>query len=139
MKKLICMTLVLAFCFCLACPAFASETTGGYLPSPEATEPECEHTGGSTLINAKDPTCTSDGYTGDLVCDDCGKVIKPGEVIPRIGHEYEDGVCKHCGASENNPQTGDNTPVSMWMLVMAASACTLAAVTVVYRKKFANQ
>ncbi len=32
--------------------------------------------------NAREATCTEDGYTGDEVCTICGKTIKTGEVIP---------------------------------------------------------
>lgn len=32
--------------------------------------------------NAKAPTCTEDGYTGDLVCVLCGEVMEQGRVIP---------------------------------------------------------
>ena len=64
-------------------------------------------------VNAKAATCTEDGYTGDVVCKACGKVITKGEVIPALGHKIklvgakeptctEDGytddeVCTICG------------------------------------------
>lgn len=32
--------------------------------------------------NASNPTCTEDGYTGDIVCSICGEMLEPGEVIP---------------------------------------------------------
>ena len=64
-------------------------------------------------VNAKAATCTEDGYTGDVVCKACGKVIIKGEVIPATGHDTEivgakeptctedgytgDVVCKTCG------------------------------------------
>ena len=64
-------------------------------------------------VNAKAATCTEDGYTGDVVCKVCGKVITKGEVIPATGHDTEivgakeptctedgytgDEVCKTCG------------------------------------------
>lgn len=34
------------------------------------------------LRNAKEATCTEDGYTGDEVCTVCGETLKRGEVIP---------------------------------------------------------
>lgn len=139
MKKLICMILVLTFCVCLACPVLADEANDDYMSSPSATEPVCEHTGSTSVVGAKDPTCTEDGYTGDVVCDDCGKVLIPGEVIPAHGHRFVDGVCEICGVSEDNPQTGDTSFVFVWVLVMAVAACALVGVAVAYRKKFANQ
>ena len=66
-------------------------------------------------VNAKAATCTEDGYTGDVVCKACGKVITKGEVIPATGHDTEivgakeptctedgytgDEVCKTCGVT----------------------------------------
>ncbi len=32
--------------------------------------------------NVKEATCTEDGYTGDVVCTDCGETVEAGEVIP---------------------------------------------------------
>ncbi|MCD7822767.1 MAG: cadherin-like beta sandwich domain-containing protein [Oscillospiraceae bacterium] len=36
--------------------------------------------------NAKEATCTEDGYTGDEVCTVCGMTISTGTVIPATGH-----------------------------------------------------
>ena len=41
----------------------------------------CDHSGGTTLLNAKPQVCDRKGYTGDTACADCGKVIKPGSDI----------------------------------------------------------
>lgn len=38
------------------------------------------------VINKKDATCTEDGYTGDTVCDICGKEITKGETVQAKGH-----------------------------------------------------
>lgn len=71
----------------------------------------------TSVENAKEATCVSDGYTGDTVCDACGAIIEPGLVIPATGeHEYGDWViirqptteetglrehtCKLCGHTE---------------------------------------
>ena len=37
------------------------------------------------LVNYKAATILTPGYTGDWVCEDCGKTVKKGETIPRIG------------------------------------------------------
>ena len=37
------------------------------------------------LEGYKAATILTPGYTGDLVCEDCGDIVKKGEVIPRIG------------------------------------------------------
>ena len=69
-------------------------------PEPETpVEPECDHTN-TEVENAKDATCTEDGYTGDTVCADCGETIAEGTVIPATGHNYEDGSCTECGAPD---------------------------------------
>jgi len=51
---------------------------------------KCSHIRGTKLINAKDATCVSEGYTGDEICIDCEKLFKEGEVIEKYAdHEYE--------------------------------------------------
>ena len=59
---------------------------------------ECLHSS-TRLENEMSPTCVEEGYTGDLICNNCEAVLKKGEIIPATGnHEYIDGVCKICGA-----------------------------------------
>ena len=41
----------------------------------------CDHSGGTTVLNAKPQVCDRKGYTGDTACADCGHVIKPGSDI----------------------------------------------------------
>ena len=38
-------------------------------------------------INAYEATCSSEGYTGDLYCNDCYTTIEYGETIPAKGHQ----------------------------------------------------
>ena len=45
----------------------------------------CAHEN-TELRNAKDATCTKDGYTGDTYCKDCGEKIGTGTAIPAKGH-----------------------------------------------------
>lgn len=71
---------------------------------------ECLHSS-TRLENEKSPTCVEEGYTGDLICNNCEAFLKKGEVIPATGnHEYIDGVCKICGAIslENFPSISGN-------------------------------
>lgn len=138
MKKVICLLLALVLCVSFACTAFAAETGDDFVESPGATEPDCEHEE-PILVGKKDPTCTQDGYTGDIVCPDCGKVIEPGKVIPKHGHDFVDGVCTICGADQSNHQTGDTSGIFLWLFIMVAAVLSLVGVTVVYRKKFANR
>ena len=57
------------------------------------------HTHDTELRNDKAPTCTEDGYTGDMVCKICGRVMEKGEPIEATGHDFEDGhgTCNTCG------------------------------------------
>ena len=41
------------------------------------------------IRDAKDVSCTEDGYTGDVYCVDCGVLVSAGEVIPATGHQHE--------------------------------------------------
>lgn len=41
----------------------------------------CEHSGGTTVLNAKEQICDRKGYTGDTACADCGHVISAGSDI----------------------------------------------------------
>lgn len=38
------------------------------------------------LVDAKDATCTIEGYTGNVVCSICGDVIEEGSTIKALGH-----------------------------------------------------
>ena len=50
---------------------------------------ECPHTNTET-VDEKAPTCTEDGYTGNLYCNDCGNVVTYGETDPMLGHDYKE-------------------------------------------------
>ncbi len=47
------------------------------------------HVGETELRDAKEATCTEDGYTGDTYCTSCGAMISEGKAIPAFGHDYE--------------------------------------------------
>ena len=91
------------------------------------------------LVGAKDATCTEDGYTGNEVCKVCQTVVKQGEVIPALGHDYKDGKCSRCGAEEpttpvepGKPATGDSSTLVLWLALLAISGM---AVTVIPSRK----
>ena len=48
------------------------------------------HLEGET-VNAKEATCTEDGYTGDFYCTRCSVLVETGKVIPKTGHTWDDG------------------------------------------------
>ena len=48
----------------------------------------CDHKD-TKVVNAKDATLISKGYTGDTVCNTCGEIVTPGTEIPQLnGTEY---------------------------------------------------
>lgn len=113
--------------------------------------------GETELKNAKEATCTAEGYTGDKVCKDCGTVLEQGKAIPKLAHHYVNGVCTACGAADPNapkptptptptpkptqrpdtnpPQTGDFSNLTVWMLALALSGGLAAMVVVRQRKR----
>ncbi|MBQ8835148.1 MAG: cell wall-binding repeat-containing protein [Oscillospiraceae bacterium] len=55
-------------------------------------EPDaCTHEN-TRIQNEIDVTCTTDGYTGDTVCADCGQLMEEGESIPPAGHDWDEGT-----------------------------------------------
>ena len=65
----------------------------------------CDHSD-CTVSGQKDATCTEDGYTGDTVCNICGRTEK-GEVAEAAGHSYTDGICSVCGEADPNYKTAE--------------------------------
>ena len=53
-----------------------------------------------TVIGAKDPTCAEEGYTGNTVCAFCGEILEEGKPVQKLTHNYKDGVCTVCGATD---------------------------------------
>lgn len=64
------------------------------------------------IRNKKDASCTENGYTGDTYCKDCEELLKKGETVDVLGHQWketkraepsytEDGqiiyTCNRCG------------------------------------------
>lgn len=78
---------------------------------------EIPATGHLTKITkfAKEASCKSEGYTGDIYCQDCGKLIEEGNVIAKKEHAWDDGkvtvqptttstgskkfTCQNCGTT----------------------------------------
>ena len=66
---------------------------GGY-PVLSWQTSDCKHTGGTEIKDAKDATCTENGYTGDTYCKGCGDKLESGTVIPAAGHKGGTATCK---------------------------------------------
>ena len=60
----------------------------------------CTHEN-TELRGAKEATCTEPGYTGDTYCKDCNEKIADGEVIPALGHTWDNGVITTAPTCEN--------------------------------------
>lgn len=58
-------------------------------------------------IPATPATCTQVGYTAGVYCPDCEQYISGHEEIPVTGHNYVDGVCTGCGATQGQVLLGD--------------------------------
>ena len=61
--------------------------------------PVTEHV--PTVINAKEPTCTARGYTGDTVCTVCHNTLATGAVIDPLPHSpvLDQGYAPTCSAA----------------------------------------
>lgn len=74
------------------------------------------HDGETEVKNQKEPTCASEGYTGDTYCKSCGKLLQEGAAIQKAEHKFsgwqtidsssctgsgsEQRVCEICGYIE---------------------------------------
>lgn len=47
-------------------------------------------------------TCTATGKTAGTHCSRCGAIITPQETVTMLPHDYQGGVCVHCGAKDPN-------------------------------------
>ena len=102
--------------------------------------PACAHEH-TEVRNAVAATCTTDGYTGDTYCTDCGEQISSGTVITAAGHSWsgwtvtnaatctEDGTesrsCSVCHATESRGITATGHTWGEWTVTNAAT-CTEA-------------
>lgn len=54
----------------------------------------------------KEASCKSEGYTGDIYCKDCGKLLKAGTVIPKLEHSWNSGeIVKIATCTEEGKKT----------------------------------
>lgn len=65
------------------CNAYELQANGEY---GYETAKKTKHVASDKLANVKEATCTEEGYTGDVVCKFCGKVMKPGEKTKMVDH-----------------------------------------------------
>ncbi len=55
--------------------------------------PACTHTN-TTTQNYKAATCTAAGYSGDVVCSDCGETVTKGTTIAKVAHTIAQGAAQ---------------------------------------------
>ena len=106
----------------------------------------CAHANTKTE-GAVEATCDASGFTGKVVCIDCGAVLKNSEVIEPLGHNYgSDGICIRCGEKKavggtdagnkdkgSTPKTGDDSDIMLYMILCTAGLGVIGYTT---RKKF---
>ena len=82
-----------------AAPTTNSSATNPPKQDTTPTVKTCNHSN-TEVRNKKDATTSSEGYTGDTYCKDCGKLISSGASIPKIkqtvsvSHDYYDAEMK---------------------------------------------
>ena len=110
------------------------------------------------IRNAVEATTETEGYTGDVYCTDCNKLVKAGEVIPVITTDPEeptDDETKPTEPSEDEtkpstddekeevkpvedekettdeakPQTDDNSNMTLWISLLVISGISFVAIT----------
>lgn len=72
---------------CTVCGAKGTETFTHGEKNPE------NHTGNTEVKGAVEATCTTEGYSGDVYCADCGAKLAEGEVV-KAGHTLEKVAAK---------------------------------------------
>ena len=99
------------------------------------------------LKNAKDATCTQEGYTGDKVCTRCGQIIQQGVAIEKTAHRYQDGKCIVCSTAdpdykptqpdsqEQTPPTSDMYGITMWVTLLFVFGGVLGATVIKKRRQ----
>ena len=70
----------------------------------------CEHDGRTELSGVVAATTEQEGYTGDLYCLECGEVIAPGTVLPKL---------------MELPVTGDESNPMQWLTLLILSGGAL--------------
>lgn len=71
-----------------------AELSSGYVKVVFTDETRVPHYTHDTteVLNALQATCTTAGYSGDVVCTVCGKVISEGGPVAALGHQWDGGV-----------------------------------------------
>lgn len=101
----------------------------------------------------KAPSCTKDGNLEFWTCRECRKhflddqgkypIKEADTVLQATGHSYRFGRCTVCGAKDPKykpgticPQTGDTTPITLYVAVLLTSGAALLALGTRKRRKY---
>ncbi|MBQ9703356.1 MAG: leucine-rich repeat domain-containing protein, partial [Clostridia bacterium] len=57
----------------------------------------CKHE--KKILEKKDATCYETGLTEGECCTLCGEILKEQEIIPKLTHNYVDGICTYCNTA----------------------------------------
>lgn len=71
--------------------------------------------------NAKEPTATEKGYTGDKVCKVCGETIEKGKEIAATG-------------GKEAPTTGDESNVLLWVTLLLTACAIITTINIADKK-----
>ena len=98
-----------AYWYCSGCSGLYSDEAATIPVERSATvlpiDPD-NHGDGAETVNSAAASCTEAGYTGDVVCKNCGVTISVGEVIPAAGHRWDEGtVTKEATTEEEGEMT----------------------------------
>ena len=112
----------------------------------EGSPDPANHTGETEIRNDRAATCQNTGYTGDICCASCGRVLEKGQGIPARGHQWDAGhtiipatctkpglaryTCTDCGAEKDEavPVDPNHHAVVMYR-GMKRATCTEAGYT----------
>ncbi|MCI6859420.1 MAG: leucine-rich repeat domain-containing protein, partial [Eubacterium sp.] len=54
--------------------------------------PMVDHIPSEERVYAEKASCYKEGYTGDVVCASCGKILEEGKVLSKTDHTWDEGV-----------------------------------------------
>lgn len=79
-------------------------------------------------------TTEKEGYTGDVYCKDCGKLLDKGEVVPKLEKPEEEKP-----ADPTKPKTADNSNIMLWVSLVIVSIAGVVYVIKHNQKRNVNK
>ncbi len=113
----------------------------------------CKHTTGVYTVNAKNPTCTEDGYSGDDYCNLCNQLVVSGMILQAEGHTFGETevitpateeksglarrVCSTCGEDviSSIPKIEKGTNIIFLIVGIAVGVVVIVGVVIFLNKK----